>query len=47
VRKHLIGQGIAAKRLHAISYGEERKLDNADTEAAHARNRRANFRVLN
>ena len=43
VREYLLGLGIAADRLYTISYGEERMIDNADTEAAHNRNRRAQF----
>jgi peptidoglycan-associated lipoprotein len=43
VRKYLEGMGISGDRVTTISYGKERLLDSAETEAAHARNRRANF----
>ena len=39
----LIMYGIAPNRLTTISYGEEVPLDNAQTEAAYAKNRRVHF----
>ena len=35
--------GVAADRINVISYGEEKPLDPASTEAAWAKNRRAEF----
>lgn len=43
VKKYLEGMGISADRISTISYGKERLIDTAETEAAHAKNRRANF----
>jgi peptidoglycan-associated lipoprotein len=37
--------GISASRLSTISYGEERPLDNRDTEEAWAKNRRGQFKL--
>ena len=47
VRTYLVSLGIAPQRLKTISYGEEKPLDPADNEMAWARNRRAEFKVLN
>ncbi|MCA9539368.1 MAG: OmpA family protein [Myxococcales bacterium] len=44
-RKYLIGLGIEGGRLSIMSYGEEQPLDFGETEAAFARNRRAEFRL--
>lgn len=44
-RDYLLSLGIAGDRLTTISYGEERPLDPASTEAAWAKNRRAEFVV--
>lgn len=46
VREYMVSLGIPARRLTVISYGKERLLDSGDSEAAHARNRRANFLPL-
>lgn len=46
VRKYLVGLGIPLRQMEIISYGKERLLDQADTDAAHARNRRANFVIV-
>jgi len=43
VKSALVAMGVPAARLSTISYGKERLLDSADTEAAMAKNRRANF----
>jgi peptidoglycan-associated lipoprotein len=43
--EYLTSLGVAASRLRTVSYGKERPLDRAGTEAAHARNRRAHFAV--
>lgn len=43
VQQYLVSLGIDAKRLQVISFGKDKKLDDGDTEAAHAKNRRANF----
>ncbi|MBI4924514.1 MAG: OmpA family protein [Bdellovibrio sp.] len=42
-KKYLEDHGIADSRISTISYGKERLLDAGTTEAAHAKNRRANF----
>lgn len=43
VRKYLISMGVDANQLQVRSYGEEALIDYGHTEAAHARNRRADF----
>ena len=40
---YLVARGVAASRIRTISYGEERPLCAAHTEACWARNRRAHF----
>lgn len=44
-KNYLVSLGVAASRLSVISYGEEMPLDPATTEAAWAKNRRAEFKV--
>jgi len=43
--EYLTSLGVTASRLRTVSYGKERLLDRAGTEAAHAKNRRAHFAV--
>jgi len=43
VRNYLVSLGVAGNVLSIISYGKEKPLENGDSEAVHARNRRANF----
>ncbi len=43
VKKYLQDLGVNAERITTISYGEERLIDTSETEAAYAKNRRANF----
>jgi len=43
VENYLQDLGIGAFRLDTVSYGEERPLDPGQTEAAYAKNRRAQF----
>jgi peptidoglycan-associated lipoprotein len=45
-KKYLITLGISPNRLSTISYGEERPLDPAHNEAAWAKNRRDEFKLL-
>ncbi len=45
-QKYLESLGVAKDRLSVISYGEEMPLDPAQTEAAYAMNRRAEFKVM-
>jgi peptidoglycan-associated lipoprotein len=45
VKKYLQGMGISEDRLTTISYGKERPVDEGETEAAHSKNRRANFAI--
>ncbi len=47
VRAYLVSLGIEAQRLKTISYGEEKPLDTANNEMAWAKNRRAEFKLLN
>lgn len=47
VKKYLVALGVKADRINTISYGEERPLDGADIEEAWAKNRRANFVLVN
>ncbi len=43
VKKFLQDQGLAADRISVISFGKEKLLETAETEAAHAKNRRGTF----
>ena len=43
---YLTGLGIAASRISTISYGKERPVDPGHTEAAWAKNRRCEFRII-
>jgi peptidoglycan-associated lipoprotein len=45
VRAYLVNLGIDGSRLSTISYGEERPLEEGDSDEAMARNRRAEFTV--
>lgn len=45
VRRYLIALGVASDRVHTISYGEEKPADPGSSEAAWAKNRRAEFKV--
>jgi len=44
-KSYLVNLGVAASRLNTISYGEEKPLDSAKTEAAYKSNRRAHFAI--
>jgi OOP family OmpA-OmpF porin len=46
VRKYLIGKGVAADRLRAKGFGEDELIDPANTEEAHAKNRRVEFLII-
>jgi OOP family OmpA-OmpF porin len=46
VRKYLIGKGVEAGRLRAKGYGKTVLIDPANTEEAHAKNRRVEFLIL-
>ncbi len=45
-RRYLVGLGMASKRLQTISYGEEKPADAGHNEAAWAKNRRDEFKIL-
>jgi len=45
VRTYLVNLGVSPRRLGTVSYGEEKPLDPAPTEAAYRINRRAQFVV--
>ncbi|MEO0600277.1 MAG: peptidoglycan-associated lipoprotein Pal [Myxococcota bacterium] len=45
VKQYLVRNGVAASRVNTVSYGEERPVDRASTEAAWAKNRRAEIAV--
>lgn len=45
-KNYLVSLGISPDRLSIISYGEEMPLDPGHTEAAWAKNRRAEFKVV-
>ncbi len=47
VRSYLVSLGISPERLATISYGEERPSVDGNTEMAWAKNRRAEFKMLN
>jgi len=46
-KDYLVFLGIRPDRISTISYGKERPLDPASNEEAWAKNRRANFVILN
>jgi outer membrane protein OmpA-like peptidoglycan-associated protein len=46
VRQYLIDRGIDARRLTARGYGESQPLDPGETQAARAKNRRTEFKVV-
>jgi len=46
VMDYLVGRGIPADRLSTISYGKERPVDPGHNEAAWAKNRRCDFRII-
>lgn len=43
VRDHLVSLGLNPARLRTVSYGKEFPFNSADTDEAHATNRRAHF----
>ncbi len=45
-KEYLVSLGISAKRLSVISYGEEKPAAKGTTEAAWAKNRRAEFKAV-
>lgn len=45
VKSYLIGQGIQARRLIAVSYGNEQPIDTGSMETARSKNRRVHFVV--
>jgi len=46
VKEYLVSQGIAADRINAVGFGEERPIDTNDTEAGRKKNRRTEVRIL-
>jgi len=46
VMAYLTGKGVASSRLTAIGYGEAEPVDPAETDEAHAKNRRVQFVIL-
>jgi peptidoglycan-associated lipoprotein len=46
IRESLINLGIAADRIHTISYGEDKPVDLGHNDAAWAKNRRGEFVLL-
>ena len=45
-KQYLINLGVSADRLTTISYGEEKPMDTGHDEAAWAKNRRDDFKVI-
>ena len=45
-KKYLINLGISPERISTISYGEERPVDPGHNEAAWAKNRRDEFKII-
>lgn len=43
VKAYLVSLGVPAARLSIISYGKEKPIEAGESEAANAKNRRANF----
>lgn len=46
VMEYLVGLGIKSSRISIISFGKERPVDTGHNEAAWAKNRRAEFRII-
>ena len=46
VLRYLAGQGVAAERLHAVGFGEEKPMGENASEAGRAANRRVEFRIV-
>ncbi|MCP3873187.1 MAG: peptidoglycan-associated lipoprotein Pal [Desulfobacteraceae bacterium] len=44
-KSYLVNLGIAASRLTAITYGEEKPIDSGKTESAYRKNRRVHFAI--
>ena len=44
-RDYLVSLGVAADRLHTVSFGKERPVETGTTEQSFAKNRRAHFVV--
>jgi outer membrane protein OmpA-like peptidoglycan-associated protein len=43
--KYLTGKGVAAERLEAVGYGEEKPIADNKDEKARAQNRRVEFTI--
>lgn len=43
---YLVRMGVSPDRLHVVSFGEERPMDDGTTVVANARNRRVDFRLM-
>lgn len=46
VKNYLVSLGVSADKISTISYGEEKNLQDGDSETARSANRRANFMPL-
>ncbi len=46
MKAYLVKKGIAAERLEAVGYGEEKPVDPANNAAAWDKNRRVEFMIL-
>jgi peptidoglycan-associated lipoprotein len=46
VQRHLANHGVGPSRINTVSYGEERPLEQAHTESAWSKNRRAEVYLL-
>jgi len=44
-KMYLVSQGISSRRIHTISYGEERPFCFDSNDACWLKNRRAHFRI--
>jgi peptidoglycan-associated lipoprotein len=45
-KMYLVDKGVAADRISTLSYGEEMPVDPGHNEAAWAKNRRAEFHIV-
>ena len=43
VKKALLAQGVSEQQIEAVSFGKEKPVNSAQTEAAFKENRRADF----
>ena len=46
VREYLVSKGVSDSRMRSVGYGSSQPIDGSDTETAHERNRRVEFKIV-